>query len=372
MGMEPRGESSVTQTMGDEVHTENGSAIYSAEHVVSEVRRNFTGWDIEEYHKRKRAGELLPYTPWKQFNASGSWEGSYYSDRINGNVYETAENWSDPVVASWRVTEDDCSAYVDSQDMASMVQAASAKLYSQGFDALTATAELSKLIAQFVGLRARLLALITKGNVLKSWLEYRYAWRTLYYDLLDLSKALNEYDIGRTRWKERVGYTFTETWEDVDVYSGGVDTYTTVTGHSVVVSVRGSIVADLVPPVYQFNAVTTAWELVTFSFMIDWFLNVGQFLNGLSFLTIAGNYAGAGGVKVTYDRVKRVTEHTPNPTVVSEGTLDARSDYTAELITRVPLKVPLTPFWQVNLDVPKVIDLWAIVKNGIDGSLLRR
>jgi hypothetical protein len=251
------------------------------------------------------------------------------------------------------------------------VQAAAGNLYSKGWDALTFTAELSKTVQMFTNLRKSLIRLLRHGDVAKTWLEYRYGWRTLYFDMVDVSKALADLEAKRTRFKERAGYSYRTVSVTNSSYSDSVNSWLCSRTLYTNISVRGSIVADINPPRFQFNPITTTWELITFSFIIDWFIGVGQWLNALSFLTLQTGYEAAGGVKIQQELLKTTYYYSFNPSF-GTGFLEASSEFTSEYVVRVPTSVSLIPQVTVKLDVPKILDLWALVRGNGRGLANRR
>jgi hypothetical protein len=160
--------------------------------------------------------------------------------------------------------------------------------------------------------------------------------------------------------KESSGHsiTFTVVDEQVDDLSTSQGVLTKLTQSEIDVSVRGTVAADIKPPTFSFNPLVTAWELLPFSFILDWFIGIGQWLASMSFLTFAEKWAAAGGFKVTIDRT-------------IETTIDFAPDYSgerylfslarSELVTRTPTSVSLTPQIRVNLDEFKYLDLVSLI-----------
>lgn len=337
----------------------------------------YSGFDIERYHYRKRRGDLLPFTQFGQFELLSSRSGSLHYYAPGGYEYQTASNWSHPssTVPNWNITSAELYDRVENVDFDPYVQQAAANVYSQGWDALTFTAELHKTIALFTGARQRLLQLIkaainaykrkNKNSLAKIvlsptelWLEYRYGWRLLYYDIQDISKALATLDDSRKRFSQRAGTTYTETETTEGTYDGNYKfTYTIVDDYEY--SVRGAVVADLTPPKFQFNPITTAWELITFSFIIDWFISVGSWLESLSFLTIQQQYTAAGGVKLSLQRTGTLSN--VGWKTGYSGSMSASSEAVGVVTVRTPTTVPLRPLVRLNISIPKVADIVSIL-----------
>jgi hypothetical protein len=182
----------------------------------------------------------------------------------------------------------------------------------------------------------------------------------LWFDIVDFQKAIKSLDEERKRFSQRVGYTDTSTnTTSVTFYEDTVQKFAGTITDNWSVSVRGSVVADVEPPKFQFNPVLTGWEVIRFSFIIDWFIGVGTWLESLSFLAIQSQYVAAGGIKVSL--VRDVTHQLSwKPPFTGNLSCD-NSVSTAVYTVRTPQSLPLRPFANVNLDVPKVIDLMAII-----------
>jgi hypothetical protein len=237
------------------------------------------------------------------------------------------------------------------------VQAAAAKIYSQGWDALTFGAELSKTVVMFRSFLTRWASLARSGKLESLWLEGRYGWRPLVYDMKDINKAINNLNEGRKRYRDSVGSTTTKTWKQINTINAVYGVLTCTTTYTDTFGIRGSIVADIEPPRIQFNPITTAWELMKLSFVVDWVLNIGQFLESLSFLALQREYYAAAGFQV-----KRSYIQTSNfvPAVGCLGTWYTDSRGEATLTQRIPTSVSTIPLPKLRLGAFKVLDLVAL------------
>lgn len=125
------------------------------------------------------------------------------------------------------------------------------------------------------------------------------------------------------------------------------------------ISLRGSVTADINPPRFQLNPVITGWELIRFSFIIDWFVQVGTWLEAMSFLVFSTNYTASYGYKVTREVNCTMTDVVFNAT--SSGSHEGYALSTGELTWRIPSTVSHLPTIRVNVNTPKMIDLWALL-----------
>jgi len=349
-----------------------------------------TGYDVPEFHKRKNAGELIPHTPFEQFFATQSADGRYElfldpdgptfaRSTINPwflpSGYDNYWLWYDgQKVPPTIPTVAELKSHIDESVFDGLVQGASAKIYSKGHDSLTFVAEILKLKRMFVE-RAQKLLKNKRANprknkdlakdLLKSsqdWLELRYGWRTLIYDLMDMNDALQEFELKRTRYSERVGYSVSSL-STIDLPVSGVSpmlSQVSTLDEYVDISYRGSVTADIRPPPMQANLLITGWELLPFSFIMDWFIGVGQWLASTSFLLLSSSHTASYGYNIVISRSYNM-ESTGWATNYSQSDLWFEINSRTELSVRVPTTVSLLPQVSVNLDAFKVVDLAALL-----------
>lgn len=323
------------------------------------------GYDNNHYHARLRRGEIIPYTTWNQNESSASFGQPYYHIKRNS---DGAEWYHNAIPESWGIQwyRPDASTLmkdfgVNSFDPAVVqLQKAAASIYSRGWDALTFFAELHKTVRMFKDVVQKLRSAASSREALNAWLEGRYGWRILMYDIIDINKALRNVDGGRTRFKKRNGESEkltsisyeTVTFSSVEMVFKYVDT--------VNISYRGSVIADIKAPDVQLNLPITLWEIVPYSFVLDWVVNVGRWLEALSFLALTSNYAAAWGIKFDHTRTTTVQSITAQ-SGYSEAELDFAATSQCSYVVRTPSVIPTTPLVSVNIDAFKVMDLVALL-----------
>lgn len=117
------------------------------------------------------------------------------------------------------------------------------------------------------------------------WLEYRYGIRPLIYEIKGIAEGIAQE--GKLRRYSHT-YTTSDTQGDDDLYTRGSATdeipITRIASNSV--SVRAGVTIDLEGRSTKSysdtlggdDILSTAWELVPFSFVVDWFLNTSNFI----------------------------------------------------------------------------------------------
>lgn len=321
-------------------------------------RRRYNGYSIPHYHRLVRMGRLLPHTSWRQVEISGSSYGSYDLSLTNGQ-----HNWSTGNVSSyqsWVITEEELSSHIPTPHVLSgYVQEAAAKIYTQGFDVLTFVAELADVKRTFLDLTKALARLDFPRNwkaLSSHWLSFRYGWRPLVGDIDSLSKIIAGFTTSwRTRHNERVFDTESSASmsETTALRTEGIQSILVTDKLSI--SMRGSVTADISIPDLQFNPLMAGWELIPFSFVIDWFVSVGKSIAALSFLTLNKKYAASHGCKVTIDRTMYSALKTPSSQWAGGGLVQTAT-CRGELEVRTPCSVPLSPHFTSNIDPYKIID----------------
>lgn len=326
------------------------------------------GYDIPNFHRRRRKGELLPCTPFRQFRTNGSTKGVYdfYTPVY---YYKISEPGRNSHMTDWVVTEEMCAAELPTTyDV--YVQEAAARIYGQGHDTLTFLAELSDVHRMFENVGKRLLRFpdliprkswkeIMKGTS-SDWLQYRYGWRTLSYDLQDLNKALQDLDNGIKRYSERCGNTYrTSRIEEWETTVTGIGTRYHAYEDLIEVGVRGTVTADVKIPKFQFNPLQTGWELIPFSFVLDWFVSVGKALSAISFLSLAPTYVASAGQYVKITRSYRYDMG--NWSTGCGGVNYQEGTCEAELSVRQPTYVSPIPRLKLRLNSLKILDLLSMI-----------
>lgn len=326
------------------------------------------GQDTPNFTKRRDKGELLPMTRWDQYSqkttvdalTARTVESTGYGIRYvySGHVplypaFKTQGGW---------YVSDDLTGYIDDPDFESLVANAAANIYSSGFDGLTFVGELHKTFRLFRNTLKRNMDNLLSGKAYNNWLEGRYGWRILVKDIIDLHEALSSFDSSRERYKQQVGYGDTSVTQSTETFTSGSGDYTYSVAETVDYSVRGSVIMDVKPPQFTFNPIVTAWELVPYSFVIDWFVGIGTWFESLSALSLSKGYTAAGGLQIN------VTRDAVFVSVDYDSSFGWSGDLPYETVSsvanhtlRVPTTIPKLPQIGLGLDAFKIMDLISLL-----------
>lgn len=172
------------------------------------------------------------------------------------------------------------------------------------------------------------------GRLISSlWLQYQYAFRPLIMDLEAILKELHEQSFSirrtsRSTAKESKSYTTQYVGRNA-----GIEVDFTETVNQTYTVRSGVLYEGAIDPLKQFglhwtNLPSAAWELVPWSFVADWFINVGDYLQSITPKVGVRILAGFTSVKVETTVIRKsgaarlpvagwVTLRSPNGTDVA-------------------------------------------------------
>jgi hypothetical protein len=281
-----------------------------------------------------------------------------------------------------------------SADTEVLLQEALSRAQTDAWDALTFVAEFRSTLETVVGFRERTDRLYDRfaskvssrmrgrkaadrAKVISDvWLELRYAWRPMLYDMQDIGEALKRLSEGvedplqrayASQKLDALPTVVTNTSQDIVVPGWGqvglsgfrvdavLSTAASTSAHAAVGVQVTTRDVTLVDPLI------TAWELVPFSFVLDWFVTIGSILSAFSpFATGQLRYSTIS----TRTETVSTSNYTLRPnlgwTLVSGGSstsvrLERKIAYNRAIEDPQP-----TLAFQVNLDVLKIFDLVAL------------
>jgi hypothetical protein len=331
-----------------------------------------SGYSIDHYNRRRKQGELLPHTAFQKETLDYEVNNcSLLYTFSNGDSY-TAVPDGTPSFVLWCGEH----AWLDSSmeslyapsDLQQHVIDAASRINGNGHDSLTFLVEVRKLRRLFKGVVSKTLSLMkgkSPGQITNLWLEARYGWRTLLYDLEDLDDAIRNFNVKRSRFSERSGLSYNQHITDTASVVTSAYSHSVTSGHYINVSARGAVTADITPSKFQFQPARTAWELVPFSFVLDWFVDVGAALEAQTFLFLANGYEASTGYRLTVNSYGSSYGASPIYPCIS-ASISSNSQGFGVWERRMPATVSLSPPTRINLDTWKILDLisllWVIFK----------
>lgn len=140
---------------------------------------------------------------------------------------------------------------------------------------------------------AKLLGL-TPGTSHKTWLEYKYGWMPFLLEVKGAAELFAQQTLGgrpprySVQVKKSSEFLFTVR-TTYNAYGGGTSYYdktlkgSYTTRKKIWVEINNPLIANLNQTGLE-NPLLIAWELVPLSFVFDWFVSVGQWLEGLTAL----------------------------------------------------------------------------------------
>jgi len=213
------------------------------------------------------------------------------------------------------------------------------------------------------------------------WLEYRYGIRPLAFEMKNLVEAIQ--NTGSLK-RATIRYGGNEFETDNDIADSGLvsSNYSLDIARSCsfAVSITGGALLDINGPVKRTfadtagldNILSTSWELVPYSFVIDWFCNMGDVIaswepTGARLLT---SWLSLKGQKIALNKLGSDPydlAHETRPWEVEAYALAIGDPYVMRTTTyrerEADPSKPILPAIDVNLDLGKILDAIALLRN---------
>lgn len=280
-------------------------------------------------------------------------------------TFENVETWSrylPPVLPSYLYNE---------QMKSEIHEQGRQKLFSSMAQAFVTIAEWKETVDLILGAKKRFMERFisvfrnkSPGRVRRAldasadtWLEYRYGWRPLIADIENFTSAYKDLQIDRKIYFGGFGGTFLE--EPIPAATG------IYTGHEFV-SCQQLTTRKLqyaYKGYYRIDAsefqkiervlglgdiLGTAWELVPFSFVVDRFINIGDF-------AAANVYR-----RLFHDGTEQVTTKSSYETTLTSPSGETSTSSGVTILREINPPLDLTPEWNPKIDAPFSLDLAAL------------
>jgi hypothetical protein len=188
-----------------------------------------------------------------------------------------------------------------------------------------------------------------------AWLEMRYAIRPLMYDVESAIKALNA-----TKKPPRQTYRGTENQITTDSNVEVVGDYTVTTVKATEIVARACLITEISQNAQSsqtwglFNVGSAVVELIPYSFVVGWFLNLDGIISSMN---PSPHQLPLGGCVTATTTTSTSVHVVHNPS-------GSFCTYTSTLTDRVrtPDVQPMYLTLDINLDIPKLIDLAALTR----------
>lgn len=256
---------------------------------------------------------------------------------------------------------------------------------AKAFDQLRGSVDLSVSIAEG-GQVARMFRAASKldryvrrwnwKEISNTWLEFTYGWRPLAQDLHGSIEQL------RSRVNSAVFIEAQATQRDRKDSNGTAGYYNTIIGETVSARCKLKFTymptnsgLDQVSRLTSLNPVSIAWELMPYSFVVDWFVDIGGFIRDLeTSLTSVGPVEGwlVKTTKVEVTTVRSgIGKHAtlPNNGVTVSGVLTGKYSsvtYNRARLTAMP--IPGRPRFKANLGASRLLSAAALLSQFVKGE----
>lgn len=220
------------------------------------------------------------------------------------------------------------------------------------------------------GYRRKHSAKDTLDMVQNTWLEWRYGWRPLIYEVKGIQKALHHQltDNGRARSR---GFNRQEISGSGTYVGGNYQLSANWSRNYTAESWAGVLYDYNLPQSMKYNQLlglydipSAAWELTKYSFVFDWAINIGDWLRAITpTLGVSNRHCWVTTTVRDSFFAQGTTIKTPSPASEYYGGVGGlTSERVSTSITRDIGSVPLLPPVNVKLDPSKVLDLIFLIR----------
>lgn len=342
------------------------SAPFTHTELARRRRGSYTGVRTPGWRKLIADGKIVPLQSYSRYDEISSQSGRRqltWKTRSNPDCYRIA------TIASCGIFED--FGYLPSEtellDITSkhssvgerLLQTAASDITSD-FDALTFLAELRQVKGMFLSLAPSLIRQLLSKPPQKAaasvWLQWQMGWKPFISDINSIIDVINKPN-GASRNKKTKR---TSIMDEIPINAAKVllnGEKHTVTGSSrYSVDIRATVIADISALANNayINPVSTAWELIPWSFLIDYFVGIGDWIKANSLVLAGVNYTASVGYDVTLTRTLKLTGAPPSTGSLVQYTANGEANVYARMKLRVPRTISLGNLPPINEEVQSV------------------
>nr|QIS88010.1 MAG: maturation protein [Marr virus] len=295
-------------------------APYIREHV-------HTRYSDEHGYKPRRLASIGFYKPDELSKKTGVLLDMPYRETVNGVTYNNF------VVLHVNANELRCNPLPvietvprrgwDNEVVSSLITDMYAKANSTEWDALTTLAEARKTVSWLADVVLRTVETIKWLNGRKAaeeinqilrkggtshaanvWLEYRYALEPLILDFENIQAAADNLSRIYKRWGN---FKIVDLEDDVPAPWRGTSRLTYEYRVSLKRRYDPSTLLEAISGVVSGNPLTTLWEIVPYSFVVDWFINIGDFIAATTTIPAHCQEGAVASVRVKRYREASIT-----------------------------------------------------------------
>lgn len=348
-------------------------------------RGAYAGEETPHFHERLARGEILPLNNysrwdyrWKGLPGSvnltyvGSCAGVTHTAGVSAARITSALSRLVSPVDNELHPNLQAAMAADDVDRDALLIAAMADMLPD-LDALTTAVEAHKTFKMIKNVRRDASHLIrqamrggyhTAKAAGDAWLSWRYGWRILGFDIENISEFIAN-PIAYRVVKGSATETSVSTWTANSTVPGGAYTTTSEAEYTANVSIRAKTVGIVRATTLNtfYDMPLTIWETIPFSFVADWFVNVGSVLAAWKVSRNVDSLHTSLGRKVEATERHSVNLSPGTDTVTfpaASGSAQGFGSYIARSRDRawIPSFIPSV---QVKLNSAKIADLAALL-----------
>lgn len=373
--------STTSATMTDQLNNQTYNYSFQNFHTQS-----ITDCVTPGYHRIRREKSVLPYLPVNIDDWQTTGTPEYHSVRRNS---DNKREYGTQFMYEPYVVEVPSIPSTDPAIISYVMNAAIAEAKSSTFDILTTMAEVGKT-REMIYSRAKSVVDIGTRTANKTtarmrprpkgrkslaswghewasrfngyWLEARYGWRPLIGEIGNgvqyVQEMFNEDRMNESKAKASEDISASAT----NTYTGSLRKIYSTASRSGTRTYRGYALAvgdfNKLP---QVQPVTTAWEIVPYSFVVDWFVDIASFLQASTPIPGVDIRASGYSIKTEYEAERTwISQASASPLYTFESATQGRYWSKREIYARTPSGV-MVPRLYPRLNTLRTLDLASLL-----------